>query len=229
MATATIAQLATQVGDRLQDPTFTFWLQQFEVYAALEEAMNDLLLLVGRPTIQFNTPITLIPNQVWQPMPPGMLAITNIRTNQYSLWKTSLRSMDYLQASWGPTWECDVDNLGPLRWGPLGFSYFFVHPAPTVAFQVNVSGVTFPVQTAWPPNGTEQSPFHSEVNVALQMYATAYLRLKELGDDAQEGDVLYSQFLAMAQRLTQIEDRRDPIIFTKGLGSTTAPSMVTMR
>lgn len=229
MPQATLNQLSIDVGTRLQDPSFIFWNQQFEVYAALAEAINDLMLLVGRPTIQYRTPVSLIPHSVWQPMPPNILAITNIRSSSYSLWKTSLRSMDYLQASWGPDWTSDVDPQGPQRWGPLGLTYFFVHPAPTIATTVLVSGVTMPITTAYPFTGNETSPFHDEINVALELYATAYLRVKELGDDAQEGDALYSQYLAMAQRATQIEDRRDPIIFSKAFGSSTAPSMVTLR
>lgn len=228
VVTSTIAQLATQVGDRLQDPTFIFWLQRYEAYSALSEAIQDLMLLVGRPTIVYNTQITLQPNTVWQPMPANMVAITNIRSNQYSLWKTSVHVMDYLQGSWGGDWESDVADT-PLRWGPLGWTQFFVHPAPVTPTLVNVSGVANPIVTPWPPTGAESSPFHSEIDIALQIYATAYLRLKELGDNAQIGNDLMQQYLDIAARNTQIEDRRDPLLFSRSLGTPTAPSLVSAR
>lgn len=228
VTTSTIAQLATQVGQRLQDDTFIFWLQKYEVYSALAEAYQDMMLLVGRPTLTYNTQITLLPNTVWQPMPANMVAITNIHSDNYSLWKTSVHVMDYLQGSWAGDWESDVADT-PARWGPLGWTKFFVHPAPTTPILVTVAGVSNPITTAWPPSGSEQSPFASELDVALQLYATAYLRLKDLGDDMQEGQALMQQYLDIAARATQIADRRDPLIFSRSLGSTTAPSLVSLR
>ena len=65
--------------------------------------------------------------------------------------------------------------------------------------------------------------------MALQLYATAYCRMKELGDDALEGDAIYQQYLEIAQRLSQIEDRRDPLVFSRSFGTPTAPSLVTKR
>lgn len=228
VTTSTIAQLATQVGQRLQDDSFIFWLQQQEAYVALAEAMNDLILLVGRPTITYNLQIALQPNTVWQPMPANMLAITNIRSDQYSLWKTSLHSMDYLQTSWGPDWTSDIADT-PLRYGPLGFTKFFVHPAPSTPITVNVSGVSMPITEEWPPTGAEESPFEDSFDVALQMYATAYMRLKLLGNDAEIGNELYQQYLDLASRMTQIQDRKDPLIFSRSLGSATSLSVVSLR
>ena len=105
--------------------------------------MNDLILLIGRPTITFNTLITLEPNTVWQAMPANMVAITNIRASNYSLWKTPLHTMDYTQASWLADWESDVADA-PLRWGPLGTTYFFVHPAPSTPIQVTITASAAP-------------------------------------------------------------------------------------
>lgn len=229
MALSTIAQLATGAASRMQDPSFIYWRQHEETYTAVAEAISDLLLLIGRPTQTVNRLITIAANTVWQPMPTNMLAITNIRGASYSLWKTSLHTMDYTQASWGPDWETDTDDGGPLRWGPLGLNYFFVHPAPTTDIQVNVSGVAYPITTPWPPIGTEVSPFHNEINVAIQMYAAWYMGLKNLPDESTEGDALFQQYLDIAQRLSTIEDRRDPLIFSRAFGTPTAPSLVSTR
>lgn len=223
-----ISQISPSVLSRVQDPTAIFWNLNLEIYQSLLESINDLMLIIGRPTLTYNSQITLNPNSVWQPMPSGLLAITNIRSNNYTLWKTTLHEMDYDQASWGSDWELDTAD-SPLRWGPIGLSYFFVHPAPTQQVQVNIAGVAYPNPTAWPPTGAETSPFHTEIEQALALYAESYLRLKQIGDDATEGDLLYQQYLAIAKRLTQLEDRRDPIIFSGAFGTPVAPSRVTMR
>lgn len=225
---STIAEMAGLVLARVQDPTGIFWNTQFEAYAALAEAINELMLIIGRPAIQFNTLVTLQPNTVWQQMPTNVLAILAIRSASYSLWKTSLHTMDYTQASWGSDWESDRGDQ-PLRWGPLGLTTFFVHPAPTQPIQVTISGVTAPITTLWPPTGTETSPFHREINDALEMYAAAYLRIKLMGDDALEGQFLYKQFLQIAQRLTGIEDRKDSLVWSQSFGTPTAPSQVSHR
>src|ERR1700690_999967 len=116
--TSTIAQLAPAVGERLQDDTFIFWQEQFEVNAALAEAISELLLIVGRPTVIFNQPVTLLANSVWQPMPSGLLAITDIRSTSSRLQKTTMRSLDVFCASWNSSWESDR-AVQPVRWAPL--------------------------------------------------------------------------------------------------------------
>lgn len=218
-----VATLGANVAARLQDPTAIFWNLQNEIYGGIEEALNDLMLLVGRPTIQYETLVTLTPNTVWQPMPANMLAITNIRANT-NLWKTSLHAMDYVQANWGSSWEEDRATV-PQRFFPLGLTYFGVHPAPLAEVQVVVAGVSNPFTTPWPPTGAELSPFHDEFNQALELYATAYCRLKEIGDDALEGNALMAQYMQIAQRLTSIEDRYDSVIFSQALGTPTAASL----
>ena len=223
----TIATLGTAVGNRLQDPTGIFWNTQWEQWAAVEEALNDLMLLVGRPTIQYATTVTLQPCTVWQPMPANMLAITNIRVGG-SAWlkKTTLNALDYLQASWGPSWESDLATL-PARWAPLGLTQFIVHPAPTAAITVSITGVGYPTTDAWPPNGTEESYLHDELNVALELYSQAYCMLKE--SNVQVVNALMAQYLDIAQRATTIEDRRDPLIFSASFGTPTTASQVSRR
>lgn len=226
--TSTLAEMAPQTQSRLQDPTGVFWLQQYEIFGGLAEAISELLLLVGRPTVIFNKPVTLLPNTVWQPMPAGLLAITDIRTTLSRLWKTSLFGLDRSLSSWTTAWESDR-AAQPARWAPLGLSTFVVHPAPLQPLEVNVTGISYPFTDSWPPSGLDTSPFHKEINQALEMYAASYCRMKEIGQDAQEGIKLYQQFLEIGQRLSVIEDRRDSLIWTRALGAPTAPSMVSQR
>lgn len=226
--TSTLAEMAPQVQDRVQDPNGIFWLRQFEVFAGLAEGISELLLIIGRPTQIFNQQVMLQANTVWQPMPPGLLAITDIRSTASRLQKTTLRALDYTCAGWTSSWESDRGPQ-PLHWAPLGLNYFIVHPAPVYAIPVNVTGIAYPLTDTWPPDGTETSVFHKEIDQALQLYAAYYCRVKTGGQDAEEGFALYQQFLEIAQRLSVIEERRDDLIWTRGMGAPTAPSGVSHR
>lgn len=226
--TSTIAQLAPPVADRLQDPNSIFWNLQFENYAAIAEGISELLLIIGRPTVIFNQPFNPVVNVCFQPMVPGLLAITDIRSTSSRLQKTTLRSLDYLCASWTSSWESDRGPQ-PLRWAPLGLNYFILHPAPILPIQLNVTGIAYPINSDWPPSGAETSPFAKNVDQALQLYAAAYCRTKEIGNDAEVGWELYKQFLEIAQRLSVIESRRDDLVWTRSLGAPTAPSGVSHR
>lgn len=228
-ATSTIASLAPDVSSRLQDPTNVFWNLDFEIFGGLAEAISELLLIIGRPTVIFNQPITLVTNTCFQPMVSGLLAITDIRSQISRLQKTTLRALDYTCASWNTSWESDRADQ-PARWAPLGLSHFIVHPAPLQPVVVNITGIAYPMGTStWPPSGTETSPFEKNIDQALELYAAAYCRTKEVGQDAEIGWQLYQQFLEIAQRYSQIQDRRDSVVWTKSLGAPTAPSQVSHR
>jgi hypothetical protein len=233
-----ISALADQVQNRLEetvgDPGI-FWSRQSEIYTGLIEAMNDLMLLVGRPTQMVRAPFDLQPNTVWQSF-TGLnfgaggfggggfgggsalfYLITDIQGPQSELWKVSLYDMDYVQASWGSDWENDVaDN--PLRWFPLGLNAFGIHPAVSTSTTVLLTGILCPVTEIWPYNGAEIVPFHHEFFAALEEYAAHYCRIKETGAEFEESLSLYQQYLSLAERMSQLEDRRDPLIFNKSVG-----------
>lgn len=226
--TSTVADLSQSTLDRVQDPTGIFWSRQNEAFTAIVEGISELMLAIGRPMIQNSLTVTLTPNTVWQSMPAGMLSIAQIRSAGSQLWKTSLHTLDYLGASWSPAWESDRAPL-PLRWAPLGLTTFIVHPAPLQPITVVMAGITYPVIATWPYDGTQTSPWHKEVDDALEMYAASYLRLKDLGDDMLEGQQLYKNFQQIAQRLSAIEDRRDSLVWSASFGARTAPSQVSKR
>lgn len=222
--TATIGSLAPNVLNRLEDPTGIFWLQSFEVYSALVEAINEYLLLVGRPLQQVNTQLNLQPNTVWQTLPTGLFAITDMLVNGKPIRQTSLYGLDYLQASWDSSWENDTADNGPYRWAPIGMTMFAVHPAPSVPVIATINGMAYPASTtAYPYTGNEIIPFNHVVFAALEEYAAHYCRIKEAGVELQQGLALYQNFLGLAQRMTEIEDRKDPLIWSAALG---APSGV---
>lgn len=219
---STISELGLRVLDRLEEKRPPdgpiFWGLSTEIYSGLVEAMNDLTILVGRPNITTNLAFTVAPNTVWQQIPSGMFLVSDIQGPSGQLRRTNLRAMDYTQASWGPDWENDTADV-PKRWFPVGLTMFGVHPAPSTPINLVLSGVAYPTTSPWPYDGTQPVPFHDEFFQALELYASHYCQLKEMGAEAEEGIVLFQQYMGLAERMTTIEDRRDPLLFSRAWGA----------
>ncbi len=215
-----MSALANNVLSRLEDPTGIFWNESFEIYTALVEAMNDLMLLVGRPTQTVGLQFNLTPNTVWQTIPKGLFLISDIWGVQSRLRKGTLYDLDYNQASWDSSWENDTSITGPTMWAPLGFTSFIVHPAPASPQTVLLDGIAYPVaETNFPYTGAEIIPFHQEFFVLLEQYAAHYARIKESTAEFQESMALYQAYLSGAERMTEIESRKDPLIFSPAFGA----------
>lgn len=215
-----ISALAANVLSRLEDPAGVFWSNSFEIYTGIVEAMNDLMILVGRPTQTVNTPFNLQTNSAWQQVPRGIFCIVDIWGPQSRIRKVNLWDMDYNQSSWGSDWENDVSDIGPQRWGSLGFGNFFVHPAPSVPQTVLLDGVALPVaETNFPYLGTEVVPFHDEFFAAIEEYTAVYARIKEGSSEFQQAMPMYQSYLAMAKRMTEIESRKDDLVFSASFGA----------
>lgn len=221
-----ISTLVPQVQNRLEEFSGPagdgeLWSIQYELNTALIEAMNDLMLLIGRPTQIVNQPMTLTANTPWQAMPTGILLLTNIRGVNGDLRKVSLHDMDYVQpGGTDSAWEQDISATGPQRWFPLGFNMFGVHPATAYGMPVTVTltGIGYVTNEVYPYTGNEPVVFHDELFAAIESYATVYARTKEGGQELQNALQLYRDYLGAAQRDTMIEDRRDPVIFSPSFG-----------
>jgi hypothetical protein len=227
----TIATLANNVQSRIEEipgGAGQWWSRQLEIFSAIEEAQNDLLLLIGRPTNYVNIPFTLIPNQVFQTIPKGLFLVTDIQGAGSPLYKISLWDLDYLGSSWGSDWQQDVDDTAK-RWAPIGFNLFVVHPACSTPQTVNITALQYPTTDVWPYSGNESCIFESNYFEALEIYSAAYCRLKELGGEAQIGFQLLDQYMGIAKRMTQIADRRDPLIFSLSYGAAGKTNPTTMR
>jgi len=229
MAT-TISTLADSVQNRIEEPVGAgiFWSRPYELYSALIEACNDLMLLVGRPTQTVNVPFTLAPNTVWQTMTKGLFLITDIQGAGPPLDKINLWDLDYAQASWGSDWEQDVADTAK-RWAPIGFNLFVIHPAVSVAQTVNITAIQYPTTSAWPYDGTQTICFEDNYFQAIEEYAAHYCRIKEMGGEHQEGLQLLKAYMAVAKRMTQIQDRRDPLIFSENFGAGQRTNPTTQR
>ena len=219
MSPTPISTLAANLQSRLEEPSGpgAWWSLQYELYTALAEAENDLMLLVGRPTQIVNVPFSLAPNTVWQTLPKGYFAITDIQGFSSPLYKVNLWDMDYLMSSWGPDWTQDVDQVA-ARWAPIGFNMFAIHPAVSTAQTVNVTAIQYPMTDVWPYTGAEAVPFEDNFFQLLEVYAAHYCRIKEIGGEFQEGMKLFDEYMQGAKRMTTLQDKRDPLLFTSGYG-----------
>jgi hypothetical protein len=229
MAT-TVATLAPYVENRVEEVAGApvFWQQSQEVYTAIVEAVQDLLLLIGRPTQTVTQTVTLLPNTPWQPMPSGIFVITDMYDQNGRTYQFSVYDFDYSQVSWGSGWENDI-STAISQWAPVGFSQYLVHPAVNTPQQVTVTGIQATPNQAWPYDGTSTIPFESSMYVALELYATSYLQFKEGNAEFSNGVTLYQQYLELAKRYTQIQDRRDPLIFAPNMGIPTGITPIVKR
>jgi hypothetical protein len=220
----TLQQSAYKVEDRIEEPegAAVFWAEQTEIFTGLVEAISEALLLVGRPVQLVNQVFSLVPNTPWQTMPSGFLCITDVQGPASQVWKWDLRSMDYLLSGNASTdWENDVTSGQTIyRWFPLGLGgQFGIWPSVPHAQNVTITGLQSPVVSGWPYSGSQTIPLHDEFFQAIEKYAASYCRLKEGGAEFQQGVMLYQEFLSEMQRMTQIEDRRDPYIFGRSTGA----------
>lgn len=215
---ATISTLEPYVAARLEemDPP-VFWDKETEFFSAIMEAQADLMLLVGRPDQTVSVPFTIQPNTWLQAVPKGIFAITNIQGPSSEVWKVMLQDMDYGLVS-GPDWEEDIGDT-IQKWFPLSLGNFGVWPSVAQEQTVLITGIASPIIGIWPYDGTQPVVFHDEDFVAIEKYAASYCRLKEAGQEAEEGYKLYQEHLKNAARLTQLENRRDPYIFSGSVGA----------
>jgi hypothetical protein len=226
----TIAALAANVQSRLEEPSGVgiFWSRQYELFTSLVEAMNDLILLIGRPTQTVNIQFSLTPNTVWQTVTKGLFLITDIQGAGAPLYKVNLWELDYTQASWGSDWQQDVYDTA-FRWAPIGFNMFAIHPAVSAQQTVNITAIQYPTSDTWPYSGNETVPFEDNYFQALEEYAAFYASIKEMGGEFQNGLKLFQAYMKVAQRMTQIQDRRDPLIFSMNFGAGQSTNPTTQR
>ena len=84
---------------------------------------------------------------------------------------------------------------------------------------VLLTGIASPVTDVWPYNGTEAVPFADQFFQAIEKYAASYLQFKAGGGDFKASMADYESYLADAKRMSALEDRRDPFIFSGSIGS----------
>lgn len=225
---ATLSTLIPYVEARLEENSPSiFWKEEEEIASALMEAQCDLTLLVGRPDQTVSVPFTILPNTPWQTVPKGIFAITNMQGPSSEVWKVTLEDMDYGLVS-GPDWEEDIAD-SVQKWFPLGLGQFGVWPSVAQEQVVLITGIASPITGIWPYDGSQPVVFDNQDFVLLEKYAAAYCRLKEAGNEAEEGYKLYQEYLKGAAELTQMENRKDPYLFEGATGATTVVNPTKIR
>lgn len=226
---ATLADLLPQIYARVEeDPSNPlFWIANESTTAAVE-AINDLMMLVGRPTQTVDFGFDIVPYTPWQTVPAGIFCLTDIQGAASQVWKYTLHDLDYLQVSWGSDWEDDVGDV-ILHWAPIGLTKFVVHPCVPVPQHVRLTGISYTTTETWPYDTNISIPYPDQFLQTLEKYAAHYLRLKEGGDEFTESYKLLQSYMADAQRFTEIEDRMDPLIFATGTGIPMAVNPTTKR
>lgn len=225
---ATIADLLPRVQNRLEESNpAIFWDDDFELNSAIVEAECDLLLLVGRPDLIVNQPFSIVPNTPWQVLPKGMFCLTNIQGQASEVWKVTLEDLDYSQVS-DSGWEQDIGET-IQKWAPISFGKFVVWPAVAEAQTVLLTGIASPIQSVWPYASDQPVNFQDPYFSALEKYASGYCRIKEGSAEASEGVKLYQDYLQNAKRMTQLQDRIDPYLFSGATGSQTVTNPTAKR
>lgn len=125
-------------------------------------------------------------------------------------------------------WTQDVD-VAAYRWAPISLNMFVIHPAVSTAQTVNLTAIQYPTSDVWPYTGSETVQFEDNYFQLLEEYAAFYCRIKELGGEFQEGMKLFDQYMQGARRMTQIQDLRDPLLFTSGYGAAQNANPTTRR
>ena len=225
---ATISTLLPYVQNRLEEQNpAVFWNDELELNSSLMEAMCDALLLVGRPDLIVNQPLTIQPNQWLQTVPEGIFCMLSIQGPASEVWKVTLEDLDYALVS-DSGWEQDIGE-SIIKWAPVGLNKFIVWPSVPQAQTVLVTGIASPISGTWPFDGTQIVPFQDQFFASLEKYAASYLRLKEAGQEQAEGVKLYQEYLQGMKTLTRIEDRIDPFLWEGSTGAKLVSNPTTSR
>ena len=209
---STLAQLAADVANRLNDPGNVFYSTS-EIYWALAEGMCEASLITGNPVVSAYQ-VTVPAQTTVCATPTGMLAIQSIvSTGSVSVLGTTMSDLD----SVNPSWENDT---GPAieSWIPLGVGKFGVYPKLTAPQTVTIVGLGYPVPNMAALTGSEPSPFEQGYNDMLVSYASHVLRLKQAGTEFTQSIVEYQRFLTQCGMLSRWSVRTGSLKFSSGIG-----------
>ena len=218
----TLSQLAVQVFQRLEeDPANPVFWTTYEVYNALAEAMNEAALITGVVQTAQNAAVTLPANTNFVPMPANAIALLRM-VGPNAVQKTELFTLDQIIPNWQNEGGASASPpVGQIKyWFPLGFDQFGIYPQLSAEQQVTVAYLSYPVQEA-PLNytGNELVPFQQEYQCALTQYAAHVLRLKESGQEFEQSQAEYQEFLNTMRELSVFVARHDSLVFTRSAGA----------
>ena len=234
MALLTLSSQLPDILGRLEEalptatpPGPTFWSLTGEVYPAMVDGLFEAALISG--VVQLTgVQVTLAANTTYFPLqacasglgtlPAGVVAgiVAPLRMKApYGIRKTILKSLDDMN----PGWQQMEPGTQIIGWGPLGVSGFFIYPQLTQPQNVTMDFIMCPINEARPYTGNETIPLQDEFTDLLAKYGAAQLRLKEGTAEAEEGSVVFDEYMAELKDLSIFQSRIDSLVFSAAYGA----------
>src|SRR6185437_3434869 len=210
-----LAHIGTEVQQRLEEVPGPgmFWQLQAELYPLIVEGMNEAMLITGDPELKLSTPFQVAPQQTWQAMPAGLVAILRIEgPDGLPIKKETLLGLDRFQ----PGWENDPASADPVAWFPLGLTQWGIYPQLSGPMNVLISGIGWPVNVARPYSGTEAVPFGEEYREGFAEYAAHVASFKEGGGEFEQSLIKYRSFRDKMLEMSKFAYRKDSLRFALG-------------
>jgi hypothetical protein len=237
MAELTLSSLLPDILGRIEENNPpVFWSLTGEVYPAMVDGIFEAALITG--VVQLvSQQITLAADTTYFSLqasgegygqggygqggyggsvivPVGIIAPLRMKA-PYGIRKTSLKSLDDTQ----PNWEQWEPGTQIIAWGPLGVSGFFIWPQLTQPQNVVMDFLFSPINQARPLTGNEPIPLQQEFTDILSKYAAAQLRVKEGGQEAEEADTVFQEYLAEVKDLSMFQQRLDSVVYSSAYGA----------
>jgi len=228
-----LSDITTHVLNMLEEnPASPLFWTTTEINNICVEAMNEATLLTGEPQAR-STAQAVTLNQTFQSMPSGSLALLRMEDqNGSSVQKTSVWDLDRMLPGWQNDTDLSLGALGVIRfWFPFGITKWGIYPKMTSPnpLQVTLSNLAWPVTATRPYTGSENVPFQLEFIEAFNDYGEHVARLKEGGQDFEESQILYSNFLGVMQELSNFAERKDVLRWTRTQGAFSRVTEVRVR
>lgn len=215
----TLSDLVPDVLGRIEEngpadtpPGPVFWSLVGEVYPQMVDAMFEATLITG-VVQRVAQAFTITADTTYFTLPKGTFAPLRMKA-PYAIRKVSLKSLDDMF----PKWQRSSPGTQIQAWFPLGVSRFGVYPQLTADATVIMDYIASPVNKARPYDGTEAIPFQGEFTDAFSQYAAAMLRAKEGGAEAEEGSVVYQEYLSRMKALSAFQGRLDSLVLSAAYG-----------
>ena len=239
---STLSDLSTQVFQRLEEPTPTFWNNQLEILPFLVEALNEACLITGEPQVRQSTVFTLAAATTFFNVPSNCVAMLRME-GPGSVFKTSVYDLDRLLPGWqgatgyglgpygmgpyGGTVRGDV----PQYWFPLGLQSFGIYPALRAPVNVILTYVALPIATPiLSLTGNEViTSTQEEYREALVDLAVVISAFKEGGQELIDALPVLNRYLSRMVELSRFGLRKGSLRFSVSLGAPARVSPVEQR
>jgi|SRR5882762_1886611 len=211
-----ISTSALQQLEELDPAAPVFWNLAHEIRPLVLEAMCEATLICGEPQTRLSaSPYTIPANTTFLQNPVNSFAILRVELNGLPLHKVSIFDMDMENTQWQNDPPSDV----PRDWFPLGLGQWGIHPQVVAPVQAILTVLSFPVSDFPPYDGTEVIGLPIEYDLGLEAYVNAWARLKEGGQELQQGMGSYELFLSTMEELSNFALRKGSLRFTRTLGA----------